>query len=459
MYSGIPFSPQVALADSIGEGDTIIKVTDISAFPDAPNYATIGTDEQGETILYAAKTTDSLSGCTRGIEGAAKPWPAGTTIARNFTNKDFGAMQENIRAAQTAADEAKKESLSKSGGTMTGPINMAGQPISGLNPPTEEAEAANKGYVDTAKAEAISHANAVARTAAPRNLLDNSDFTNLVNQRGQTSYTGDFIYTIDRWQSGDGAPTLSTQSDGVKLYSGGRNSVPYIFQRLEKLRAGTYTFAAKFHDNTGTVELTCNATDWLGYPPPISTDERGVLLISFATTEDTDSNLSYFRVQSANIESSAVWEWAALYEGEYNAETLPEYRPKGYAAELAECQRYYRRFNAASSIYGNLVLNGFVSSGASSIICPAPDSSSMRISKPTATFNGVIVIRGISGYETDSGASGYESPNVDSYGTSNSMCTSIRFQKQDASAWGLTNNTVVSIQCSSGSSLELSADL
>ena len=100
MYSGIPFSPQVALADGIGAGDTVIKVTDITAFPDAPSYATIGTDETGETILYAAKTADSLSGCTRGVEGKASAWPAGTTIARNFTNKDFAAIQENIRDNQ-----------------------------------------------------------------------------------------------------------------------------------------------------------------------------------------------------------------------------------------------------------------------------------------------------------------------------------------------------------------------
>lgn len=33
--------------------------------------------------------------------------------------------------------------------------------------------------------------------------------------------------------------------------------------------------------------------------------------------------------------------WAALYEGEYTADTLPEYQPKWYGAELAECQRYY----------------------------------------------------------------------------------------------------------------------
>ena len=33
--------------------------------------------------------------------------------------------------------------------------------------------------------------------------------------------------------------------------------------------------------------------------------------------------------------------WAALYEGSYTADTIPAYQPKGYAAELSECQRYY----------------------------------------------------------------------------------------------------------------------
>ncbi len=97
MYTGIAFSPQVALGDNISATETVIPVTDISAFPEAPSYATIGTDEGGETILYAAKTDTALSGCTRGIEGTAKAWQAGTTIARNFTNADLLALQRNIR--------------------------------------------------------------------------------------------------------------------------------------------------------------------------------------------------------------------------------------------------------------------------------------------------------------------------------------------------------------------------
>lgn len=96
MYPGIPFSPQTQLTDTIGAGDTIIPVADVSAFPDAPNYATIGTDADGETVKYTAKTTSSLSGCTRGVEGTAKTWPSGSIIARNFTKVDLDAVQKNL---------------------------------------------------------------------------------------------------------------------------------------------------------------------------------------------------------------------------------------------------------------------------------------------------------------------------------------------------------------------------
>ena len=103
MYPGIPFSPQAVLTDNVGAADTIIKVSDVAAFPDAPNYATIGTDEDGETILYTAKTATALSGCTRGVEGTAKAWAAGELIGRNFTAADHAALIENVKdAAKTA---------------------------------------------------------------------------------------------------------------------------------------------------------------------------------------------------------------------------------------------------------------------------------------------------------------------------------------------------------------------
>ena len=104
LYPGIPFSPQAVLTANVGEADTIIKVSDVNAFPPAPNLATIGTDENGETILYTAKTADALSGCQRGVEGAARAWDAGELIGRNFTAKDHTDLITATNDAPKTAD-------------------------------------------------------------------------------------------------------------------------------------------------------------------------------------------------------------------------------------------------------------------------------------------------------------------------------------------------------------------
>lgn len=106
MYKGIPFSPQATTTDTINASATVIPVSDISAFPAPPSYATIGTDADGETILYTARTGSALSGCTRGVEGTAKSWPAGSLIGRNFTARDMHALQANVEEINTKVGAA-----------------------------------------------------------------------------------------------------------------------------------------------------------------------------------------------------------------------------------------------------------------------------------------------------------------------------------------------------------------
>lgn len=101
MYKGIAFSPVASLVEDIGAGDTTIKVDSTAGFPQAPNYATIGTDEQAETIYYGGMTGDTLSGCRRGVEGVAKEWQIGELVGRNFTNKDYGTLIANINSLNT----------------------------------------------------------------------------------------------------------------------------------------------------------------------------------------------------------------------------------------------------------------------------------------------------------------------------------------------------------------------
>ena len=61
----------------------------------------------------------------------------------------------------TAADVG---ALAASGGDMTGEVRMNGQPISGLNDPTDSTQAARKGYVDAAKEEVKTYTDSKRKT-------------------------------------------------------------------------------------------------------------------------------------------------------------------------------------------------------------------------------------------------------------------------------------------------------
>lgn len=215
-----------------------------------------------------------------------------------------------------------------SGGDMEGGINMNGQTLSGLNAPTANDHAANMAYV-----------NQQAKNAAPWNLLDNSDFTHPVYQRGNATTTGSG-YGIDRWASSSGSGVVDIKSGYVNIRSTSGNGA-YISQYLEpgKIRDGkTYTFVCEFLD--GSVRFKSGEASpsmsgiamWfdahairLGYD-----SSKQNYYVMFSTTSTTGINV-------VNI---------ALYEGEYTADTLPKYHPKGYAAELLECARYYYRITA-----------------------------------------------------------------------------------------------------------------
>lgn len=246
----------------------------------------------------------------------------------------------------TAADVG---ALAVSGGDMAGAINMNGQPISGLNDPTEDTQAARKGYVD-----------ASVRKAAPRNLLDNSDFRNPVNQRGQASYTGE--YGIDRWRVWN--------SDTLTVNSGYITGNVYVFQYFlpSEVQNSVHTLAAKKTD--GSILL------YIKNPhEAYSVADNGLGL-------GLDTNVVVSLPTGSYL-------WAALYEGEYTAETLPEYQPKGIAQERIACQRFFVRADAWRTIYGYASWDGVIS-----LFLPTP--TEMRINPTATTLKGTIYINGSS---------------------------------------------------------------
>lgn len=188
----------------------------------------------------------------------------------------------------------------------------------------------------------------------PRNLLDNSDFSNPVNQRNAGTVVNDYI--IDRWhgfKTTDGSVTITTE--GITATGDG-----YLQQRLPSgtLKSGkVYTIAVYYLD--GTIDVNTNG-------------EYAIL--------------DKFDVVNKIKPNGKTIAHIALYEGSYTADTLPPYVPKGYAVELAECRRYFERIGSSfSEQIGNVV---YVASGAKSFVCSL-QCSRKRIQHPTVTISGV----------------------------------------------------------------------
>ena len=195
------------------------------------------------------------------------------------------------------------------------------------------------------------------------NLLDNSDFAHPIAQAGVNGAHGATEYAVDRWNRTSGA-TVSQAADGLKIVSDKTSWTAGIQQRIEAKRfAGVMTFAVR-----GVFPVACRLFVYIGsgttnfgtaYFQGDAAERTLVLKLTKpdGLTGDEVVNV-YISPDTGSTGTAAVVRWAALYEGEYTAETLPPYVPKGYAAELAECLRYYRRITATNETFAGYCANG-----------------------------------------------------------------------------------------------------
>jgi hypothetical protein len=213
------------------------------------------------------------------------------------------AAEESAAAAEKAAEEAEKA-------------------IDATEKATEKAEAA------TAAAEAV------CRGAVVRNLLDNSDFTQLIAQAGFMGNHGTTTYLADRWYHATPnlqKPTYDTTSRIITFPS--ENAANVITQKVASdIYGKVVTLAIKASNVSGSVHLS-EANTLVGHRDAQIVDG----ITSYSFTAGNDARVAIWSHSGGSLKI----DWIALYEGSYTAETLPAYQPKGYAAELAECQRYY----------------------------------------------------------------------------------------------------------------------
>lgn len=190
-----------------------------------------------------------------------------------------------------------------------------------------------------------------------RNLLDNSDFAQPVNQRGKAAYTS-AGYTIDRWAIAYNQ--LAVVTGGISV-THADNLTSHIYQLLPSNSTGkTMTLTVATADGTFSVTGTMGNVE-VAKDTPFGA-------IKFYLSNSCDAVLIDFSVKGS------VLYWAKLEEG---AVATP-YVPKGYGAELTECLRYF--YHGENKLqFGNTA----------TAVCPGRDFPlPMRLDKPTVTIYG-----------------------------------------------------------------------
>lgn len=268
---------------SYDDAEEVALKSDIPEMPDIPEIPEIIPMSMGGT------------GATDGATGLANLFAAGNTVLSSY---QYGAeLPANPAVGQLYFEEA------------TGTIADIGQDV--------------------------------AKALRAVNLLINSDFTNPVNQRGQTSYTADL--GIDRWRvngyGGSGTVAINNNSISLTPTTGNYVEINQTLDNADKLTGKAITLAIK-------------------------TAEYGISIYNFTfgtggQVNDREITLIHYGGNTVIIRTTKTinLEWAALYEGEYTAETLPTYVPKDFEVEKLNCNG-----GCSNSFKGILTSSGWSSS-------------------------------------------------------------------------------------------------
>ena len=92
-------SKTTQVSEYIPASADVIPVSDLDFFPEPPNYATIGVDNDAEVILYTGKdeSINSLTGCLRGqSDTVAKYWDEGAQIYHSWTSELMNNIIGNV---------------------------------------------------------------------------------------------------------------------------------------------------------------------------------------------------------------------------------------------------------------------------------------------------------------------------------------------------------------------------
>lgn len=178
------------------------------------------------------------------------------------------------------------------------------------------------------------------RASTPNNILDNSDFTHFVAQAGLGGSHGSDTYAGDRWILRNGSISGTKRSDGlgytdIQITASSSNycDIVQFIGNFSEIQGEPYTVIL----NDGNQTYFGNFT--MG-------QQIGQLRLGSVSFYSTTTSHIILRTPKSQTNSIA---WVMVLPGTYNANTIPDYVPKGYARELAQCMLYYENSWAGTS--------------------------------------------------------------------------------------------------------------
>lgn len=324
----------------------------LTASGGASEIGAVNEDVGGDNVQ---EVLDALSGWIAGhLADLGNPHAVGKTqvgLGNADNTSDADKPVSTAQAAAIAAVRAYIDTVALNAGAVSSVFGRAGDVTAqagdytaaqvGARPDSWMPSAADVGAVDgaTGQGSAVRISN--------RNLLDNGDFRNPVNQRGQTSYTGNG-YGIDRWRVSTNNSTAAVSvGDGcIDFTSDASGTYINFTSAVEKVQPGNYTLSFLVDDYTKAQQIYVQGGD------SASVFDSNLLTLPFSVAETSaiavgiqkKAASSTLKIYAAKLEPGSV---QTLAHQENSVWVLNDPLPN-YAEELAKCQRYYQLYASAA---------------------------------------------------------------------------------------------------------------
>ena len=235
------------------------------------------------------------------------------------------------------------------------------------------------------------------------NLLDNWYFGRPVNQRGQTEYTGNMAFIIDRWRMRGTTATVTLEDDGLVINCDGGlfNSIVQSYGVPAQLLGKKVTLSVLVTENTNNTESFIeigSGSNSAAAGTVLGGDLKFTGTGLFSLTMDLPATMpnnylnfiicagnpptagARFKAVAAKLELGSTQTLAHLENGNWVLNEIPKYEDV-----LSNCQRY--AFNVVNSDDNYEILGGGFAMNTSQFFCFIPTPVTLR-GKPTVKYSG-----------------------------------------------------------------------